>query len=97
MEHAAIRLEAGGKTPFYEQLYAYFAAAIRSGALAPGERLPSKRRLAQDVGVSVSTVETAYAMLVAEGYLSRVPPFCIVAPGSACTSGARAGAGTAAL
>ena len=57
MEHAAIRLEAGGKTPFYEQLYAYFAAAIRSGALAPGERLPSKRRLAQDVGVSVSTVE----------------------------------------
>lgn len=45
MEHAAIRLEAGGKTPFYEQLYAYFAAAIRSGALAPGERLPSKRAL----------------------------------------------------
>ena len=50
MEHAAIRLEAGGKTPFHEQLYAYFAAAIRSGTLAPGERLPSKRRLAQDVG-----------------------------------------------
>ena len=73
MEHAAIRLEAGGKTPFYEQLYAYFAAAIRSGALAPGERLPSKRRLAQDVGVSVSTVETAYAMLVAEGYLEAKP------------------------
>ena len=73
MEHAAIRLEAGGKTPFYEQLYAYFAAAIRSGTLAPGERLPSKRRLAQDVGVSVSTVETAYAMLVAEGYLEAKP------------------------
>ena len=65
MEHAAIRLEAGGKTPFYEQLYAYFAAAIRSGALAPGERLPSKRRLAQDVGVSVSTVETASATSMA--------------------------------
>ena len=48
MEHAVIRLKAGEKTPFYEQIYAYFAAAIRSGALAAGEKLPSKRRLAQD-------------------------------------------------
>ena len=71
MEHAVIRLKAGEKTPFYEQIYAYFAAAIRSGALAAGEKLPSKRRLAQDVGVSISTVETAYAMLVAEGYKPR--------------------------
>ena len=73
MEHAVIRLKAGEKTPFYEQIYAYFAAAIRSGALAAGEKLPSKRRLAQDVGVSISTVETAYAMLVAEGYLETKP------------------------
>ncbi len=73
MEHAVIRLKAGEKTPFYEQIYAYFAAAIRSGALAAGEKLPSKRRLAQDVGVSISTVETAYAMLVAEGYLEAKP------------------------
>ena len=72
MEHAAIRLEAGGKTPFYEQLYAYFAAAIRSGALAPGERLPSKRRLAQDVGVSVSTVETPDVMCSLETFVTVI-------------------------
>ena len=102
MEHAVIRLKAGEKTPFYEQIYAYFAAAIRSGALAAGEKLPSKRRLAQDVGVSISTVETAYAMLVAEGYLepkrvSCMQPFGAAAPGYPRTIPGRAGANTAAL
>lgn len=45
MEHAAIRLEAGGKTPFYEQLYAYFAAAIRSGRLPLGKGCPQSGAL----------------------------------------------------
>ena len=56
MEHAVIRLKAGEKTPFYEQIYAYFAAAIRSGALAAGEKLPSKRRLARTSGEAVRKI-----------------------------------------
>lgn len=43
--------------------------AIRQGRLAPSERLPSSRRLAQSLGVSRGTVVNAYQQLWAEGYL----------------------------
>ena len=55
--------------PLYEQLYANIAQDIRAGVLKASEKLPSKRRLAQHLGVSVITVENAYAQLLAEGYL----------------------------
>ncbi|MCI8451493.1 MAG: PLP-dependent aminotransferase family protein [Eggerthellaceae bacterium] len=51
------------------QLYALIRADVESGAIAAGERLPSKRALARHLGVSVITVEGAYGQLVAEGYL----------------------------
>jgi GntR family transcriptional regulator/MocR family aminotransferase len=60
-------------TPLYDQLYRHIAAAIQSGAIATGEKLPSKRQLCDLLGVSMSTVETAYAMLTAEGYLIAKP------------------------
>ncbi len=41
-----------------------------SGRIVSGERLPSKRSLATQLRVSVNTVDTAYGMLVAEGYIS---------------------------
>ncbi len=44
--------------------------AIRSGRLAAGERLPSSRRLAHELGVSRGLVLECYAQLEAEGYLS---------------------------
>ena len=56
--------------PLYRQLYRHIVEEIASGGLAAGEKLPSKRRLAADLRVSVSTVETAYQMLVAEGYIA---------------------------
>lgn len=43
--------------------------AIRTGRLAPDTRLPSSRDLAGQLGLSRGTVTTAYAQLVAEGYL----------------------------
>jgi GntR family transcriptional regulator/MocR family aminotransferase len=43
--------------------------ALRSGRLAPGTRLPSSRSLARDLGLARNTVATAYAQLVAEGWL----------------------------
>ena len=58
-----------GDTPLYEQLYRHISAAIQSGHVAPGEKLPSKRTFAKNLGVSTITVESAYAQLVAEGYL----------------------------
>ena len=59
--------------PLYDQLYRHIAAAIQSGTLAPGTKLPSKRRLCALAGVSMSTVETAYSLLAAEGYVLARP------------------------
>lgn len=59
--------------PLYEQLYRYIAAQIRSGALKTGEKLPSKRRLAQHLNLSLTTVEKSYGLLTAEGYLESAP------------------------
>lgn len=62
-----------GKKPLYEQIYRYVADSIMSGDIKEGERLPGKRSLAKHLGVSVSTVEGAYAILAAEGFLSAEP------------------------
>ena len=62
-----------GTLPLYEQIYRRMVEEIRSGRLAAGERAPSKRQLCAQLGVSLSTVETAYGMLVAEGYLQSQP------------------------
>ena len=56
----------------YEQLYRAIKADILSGALGPGDKLPSKRMLANHLEVSVITVKTAYEQLIAEGYLYGV-------------------------
>ncbi|MCD8240415.1 MAG: PLP-dependent aminotransferase family protein [Oscillospiraceae bacterium] len=66
-------LNPAADAPLYEQLYAYFVAEIRAGRLRPGEKLPSKRALCAHLGISRSTVETAYALLVSEGYLYARP------------------------
>ena len=55
--------------PLYEALYRCIRGDILSGKLKPGEKLPSKRALAQNLEVSKITVETAYNQLLSEGYL----------------------------
>ena len=55
--------------PLYESLYRAIRADILSGKLSPGEKLPSKRALAQNLEVSKITVEAAYDQLLSEGYL----------------------------
>lgn len=60
-----------------ESLYEYLCKCIKKdiieGNLKPGEKLPSKRIFASNLGVSVITVENAYAQLVAEGYIYSMP------------------------
>ena len=58
-----------GKKTKTRFLYDTIKQEILSGKMAAGERLPSKRELAGRLGVSVITVENAYAMLEEEGYL----------------------------
>ena len=66
-------LDPHSEQPLYEQLYRAVRADIMSGALAGGERLPSKRQLAANLRVSQITVETAYGQLLAEGYIASEP------------------------
>lgn len=66
-------LDRGLSEPLGRQLQSGLRAAIRSGRLRPGERLPPSRTLARDLGVSRSLVLDCYTQLRAEGYLnSRV-------------------------
>lgn len=62
-----------GNASLYEHLYMCIRDDIEAGRIALGERLPSKRALAKHLGISVITVEGAYAQLVAEGYVNSVP------------------------
>lgn len=62
-----------GSASLYEQLFKYIKNDILGGILKPGEKLPSKRMLAKNLGVSVITVESAYAQLIAEGYIYSIP------------------------
>lgn len=57
-----------GKIPAYMQLYMALRDKITEGAFPYGTKLPSKRALAKDCGVSVATAEHAYALLCDEDY-----------------------------
>jgi GntR family transcriptional regulator / MocR family aminotransferase len=61
---------AGGRRASLERA---LRSAIRGGRLKPGERVPSTRALAHDLGLARGTVAEAYAQLVAEGYLRTSP------------------------
>ena len=59
--------------PIYEQISTQIRDQILSGALAPGEALPSIRALAKDLRVSVITTKRAYEELERAGYVYTVP------------------------
>jgi GntR family transcriptional regulator/MocR family aminotransferase len=69
-ESASVRINRRSATPIHQQLYDRVRAAIASGQLAPGERLPATRSLAAQLGVARGTVDAAYARLMGEGYLT---------------------------
>lgn len=60
-------------TPLYLQLYGYIRNAILAGDILPGEKLPSLRKAARDLHLSVTTVELAYNQLAVEGCISSRP------------------------
>ena len=62
------RIEKNGGQPIYLQLYEQLKRDIVNGTCACGTRLPSKRLLAAEAGVSVIPVERAYGLLCDEGY-----------------------------
>ncbi|MDQ6215671.1 MocR-like pyridoxine biosynthesis transcription factor PdxR [Achromobacter insolitus] len=74
-------LAAGGAGPLYRQVYDRFRGAIAHGTLKPGDRIPSARALAKELGVARGTVEVAYSLLASEGYIqARGQAGTVVAP-----------------
>ena len=65
-----IVIDFSAETPIYTQLRDQIVVGIAGGALAPGEALPSVRRMAADIGVNVNTVGKAYGILKDEGYIT---------------------------
>lgn len=62
-------LDRSGAMTLHEQIYAGLRAAMLSGQIPGGTRLPASRRLAAELGVSRNTVTLAFDQLTAEGYL----------------------------
>lgn len=78
-----LRLDFTSETPVYQQIRNQIVSAIAAGQLAPGEKLPAIRTLAEDAGINMMTVSKAYQLLKAEGYITtgrrdgamvRLPP-----------------------
>ncbi|KRB78609.1 GntR family transcriptional regulator [Nocardioides sp. Root190] len=64
-----IVLDPQAPAPPYEQIRSQLAAQIDRNELRAGDRLPTVRRLAQDLGVAVNTAARAYRELEATGLI----------------------------
>jgi DNA-binding transcriptional regulator YhcF (GntR family) len=64
-----ISIDTGSPVPPYEQLRLQLAEQTRSGELAAGTRLPTVRKLAEDLGLAPNTVARAYRELEADHFI----------------------------
>lgn len=67
-----VSFENRGKCGLCECIYNSIKSQITLGILKANEKLPSKRLLAQNLGVSVITVQNAYFQLISEGYIYSI-------------------------
>lgn len=68
----AFSIDRTSPVPVFEQICNSFRAQAASGELPAGTRMPATRVFATELGVSRSTIVTAYEQLVAEGYLKSL-------------------------
>jgi GntR family transcriptional regulator/MocR family aminotransferase len=73
MTYDYLQIDKASEAPLYRQLYCCIRTAVESGHLRKGERLPSIRKLAADLSLSCTTVESAYQQLCVEGYIRSAP------------------------
>ncbi len=64
-----ITIDATAIEPPYDQVKRQLSAAVAAGELQPGDKLPTVRRLAEDLGLAPNTVARAYRELEAIGLL----------------------------
>jgi DNA-binding transcriptional regulator YhcF (GntR family) len=65
-----LEIDARSPVPPYEQLRQDVTALVLAGELRPGDRLPSIRQLANDLGLAGGTVARAYRELESEGIVT---------------------------
>lgn len=77
--------------PIYEQVKDDLRRLVVTGAMQPGEKLPSVRELAVSLAINPNTIQRAYHELESEGYIVSVPAKAASAPSSPrrATRGAR--------
>ncbi len=63
-------LDFSGDVPIYQQIRNQIVVAIASGQLAPGDKLPTIRALAEEAGINMMTASRAYQQLKSEGYIT---------------------------
>lgn len=68
-----IELNRNDKIPLYQQLYNILSTSIENGNLPQGTKLPSIRKLSEDLNLSRTTVESAYQQLCVEGFIISKP------------------------
>lgn len=61
-----IIIDFNSRTPVYEQIKEQIISSVNSGELKPGDKLPSIRRLAEELELNVNTVKRAFQELEAE-------------------------------
>ena len=59
--------------PIYSQIADGFRSQITAGILRSGEKLPSVRELAVELSINPNTIQRAYRLLEAEGWIATVP------------------------
>lgn len=64
-----IVLQDGSEIPVFKQIRNQIVMGISDGRLSPGERLPTVRALADEIGINSMTVNKAYQLLKQEGYI----------------------------
>ncbi len=67
-----IIIDHNSKTPIYEQIKVQILSLINSGALSPGDKLPSLRTLAADLSLNFNTIKKVFAQLEADGVIITV-------------------------
>ena len=64
-----IQIDKKSETPIYEQIAQNIISQVLSGSLQPGDRIPSVRHLARQLGVNPNTIQKSYASLLENGIL----------------------------
>ena len=64
-----IMLQDGSEVPVFKQIRNQIVMGISDGRLQPGEKLPTVRALAEEIGINSMTVNKAYQLLKQEGYI----------------------------